>query len=190
VVQWRCKPKFIPLYEHDPEWKPVSEKIMLKQKGANQRSGGKPCVCCSAAAWAPLLLGLRGGLPQVAPAAEYGGGATGSATTTGFLQSVSQTSLDRCARPACQPGARRKEPQPVKMRRTSPCSVTSSNLDEGVGVLRLGRRPREAGPRVTCSATELDRLTGSHVEADDRPVILSRPENSADCGQCAATRLG
>src|SRR5262245_22059884 len=41
------------------------------------------------------------------------------------------------------------------------------NLDEGVGVLRLVRRPREAGARRQLQRAELYGLTDRHVEADD-----------------------
>src|SRR5262249_52478586 len=46
------------------------------------------------------------------------------------------------------------------------------DLDEGVGVLRLGRRPCEAGAWRHLQRTELDRLADRHVEADDAACNL------------------
>ena len=57
--------------------------------------------------------------------------------------------------------------QPVKMRRTSPCSVTSVDFQKHVGVAAFGRRARVAGARHHLQRAELHRLVDGDVEIDD-----------------------
>src|SRR5262249_49105765 len=86
--------------------------------------GGPCCVCCCFGAC--FCLGCAGGLRGCggAAGAGVGAGGGGSAVTTGLLQSVSQMS-EIGGSTACRPRLA-AHTQPVKMRRTSPCSVTSS----------------------------------------------------------------
>ena len=53
------------------------------------------------------------------------------------------------------------------------------DLDEGVGLRRLGRRARIADARRHLQRAELHGLVDGDVEVMMRPVILSRPENTA-----------
>ena len=54
------------------------------------------------------------------------------------------------------------------------------DLDEGVGLRRLGRRPREADPRRHLERAELHRLVDIDVERDDPAGDLVEPGENGD----------
>ena len=126
--------------------------------------GGTRCVCCCGCGLAPLGLGaaarLRAAARRAALARRLRRRGHHRALTVGEPDVVDRM-LDRV-----QSRARGEHPAGEDAAHLA-LQRHLVDLDEGVGVRRLGRRPRVAGARRHLQRAELHGLADRHVEVDD-----------------------